>query len=338
MLSKIKNKLLKELSYQTGLYTVAPEFLSLIMTMKCNFRCKSCSIWEKDAGAELDSDGWQKVIASLAEELGPRTFVEINGGEALIRKDLVISCIRELKKHFHKVALNSNGSLLDRETVFALKDAGLDTVKLSLYSLDKNIHDSLRGHESAFDQACRALENVRESGLALEIGLLITAENIRQAPALIEHLREMNGVSIILQPLDELVESAESKNLAGNALPRDLWPAADDVNAFFDFISANNKNIKNSTANIDAMRRYYLFPPDILSYRCFAGQRNLVIYPNGDAALCFKGNVLGNILETGAKNILMNAQRQRLAIKKCPKYCRIVGCNFSRGLKEYFSR
>ena len=47
-MQKLSNKILKEISYHNGSYLVPPEFLSLIITMHCNFRCRSCAIWQKE--------------------------------------------------------------------------------------------------------------------------------------------------------------------------------------------------------------------------------------------------------------------------------------------------
>lgn len=334
-MNKITNKILKEFSYQTGLYTTPPEFLSLIVTMRCNFHCKSCSIWQKVNHHELNKDNWKNIIDTLSKYLNPDTFVEINGGEPLIRKDFIVFCIKELKNHFKKVALNSNGLLINERILEELQQAGLDLIKVSFYSLNKKTHNYLRGHELAFNYAKKAIKLINAKNIALEVGLLLTQQNIKEAPTLIKYLQKLPNTSIILQPLDERVESIESKNLEKNALITDLWPTKDSVNSFFDYILQNNKCIKNSLVNIEAIRQYYLNPKNILKYRCFAGQRNLVIYPNGDVALCFKSEIIGNIEKQNLKQILRNASDQRRKMKKCKKYCRIVGCNFSRGFKEF---
>lgn len=333
-MSKIIEKLYKEISYQTGQYTIPPEFLSLIITMRCNFRCQSCSIWQKTNHDELDKEDWKNIVDKLSSTLKPSTFVEINGGEPLIRKGLCLFLIKELKKYFYKIALNSNGLLIDEKTLDEMKEARLDTVKISFYSLNKEIHNTLRGHSLAFDQAKKAIELINQKGINLEVGLLITAQNIKGAPDLIEYLQALPNTSIILQPLDEKIESVESKDKTSNNLITDLWPAKNDVNHFFNWILHNNQNIKNSSTHIEAIRQYYLNPENILKYRCFAGQRNLVVYPNGDTTFCFKHGSIGNLKKQDPKKILKNAITERKKIKDCQKYCRIVGCNFSRGLKE----
>ena len=333
-MNRIVNKLLKEVSYQSGAYTIPPEFVSLVITMRCNFRCRSCSIWKKTNHDELDEASWKKIVEKLAKTLKPNTFIEINGGEALIKKELVLFLIKELKKHFKQVALNSNGLLINAEILTELKQAGLDLLKLSFYSLDETVHNDLRGHNSAYSHAKRAIQLINEQGIALEIGLLLTSKNIQTAPALIKYLQALPNTSIILQPLDEEVESTESKDRTKNKLITELWPTRNEVDNFFDWVVLNHQKIKNSLINIQAIRQYYTNPKDILKYRCFAGQRNLVIYPNGNVALCFKGSVVGNIHQQELEVILKQATGERKKIKHCQKYCRIVGCNFSRGLKE----
>jgi len=295
-----------------------------------------CSFWQKEHIDELSSSDWKQIVEKLKTVLNKDTFIEISGGEPLLRKDLVFDLIKNLKKTFNKVSLNSNGLLLDKQTVNELKNSGLDAVKLSLYSLDSAIHNHLRGHDEAFKCAETAVKTINEAGLELEIGLLLTSKNIRQAPDLIQYLQSLSNTSIIIQPLDEKVESDESKDMTTNSVQSELWPSEDDVSFFFDWLTANSKSIKNSPTNLNAIHEYYLNPERVLNYRCFAGQRNLIVYPNGDSSFCFKRKSIGNLVDSDLKDLLTKAKDERLQIKKCPKYCRIIGCNFSRGLKEYF--
>ena len=103
-----------------------------------------CSIW-KNNFPELSDEKWLKIGEEVKNSLPKNTFLEINGGEPLIRKDLTISLIKKLKQKFDCVALNSNGVLINAETVKELEKSGLDILKISFYSLDKNIVNSLRG-------------------------------------------------------------------------------------------------------------------------------------------------------------------------------------------------
>ncbi|NQU77479.1 radical SAM protein, partial [Candidatus Falkowbacteria bacterium] len=263
---------------------------------------------------------------------------EINGGEPLTRKKLVILLTKELKKHFLKVGLNSNGSLINKEVLNQLEQSGLDVIKISFYSLNKETHNYLRGCPQAFDSAQKAIELIQKSKINLEVALLITAQNIKEAPELIQHLQTLPNISIIIQPLDEKIESQGSRNWHSNNLITSLWPKEKDVNNFFDFVLQNNQKIKNPKPNLKAIWQYYLNPNQVPNSRCFTGQRNLVIYPNANVSLCFKGETIGNLNEQNLKKILKNAKSTRKKIKKCPKYCHVIGCNYSRGFKELFTK
>jgi len=337
MINKIKNKLLLELSYQNGKKILKPEFLSLIVTFKCNFRCPSCFIWERPSEPEMDIKDWQKIADQIQETLPKTSFIEINGGEALIKKDLTIGLIKSLKSRgFSKVALNSNGSTINNQTVDELIKSGLDIIKISLYSLNKEIHDRMRGFSGAYEVARGAVEMASKNGLKTEVAILLTAENVKSLPELIGWINQLNNISAIIQPLDEKIESPESENQDGNYLPQESWPQPEDVKNFFDWLKGNSQKIKNSQRTLELIKKYYLNPKKITRFRCFAGQRNLVIYPNGNVTFCFKRGPIGNVRQEALKDILKRATAERKNIKKCPKYCRILGCNFSRGLKEFF--
>lgn len=338
ILPKIATKLTREFSYLTGKFTTLPEYVSLIITFDCNFKCRSCSVWTKTNRSELDETKWQEISEQLCHSLPSSTFVEINGGEPLLHKSLAINLIKKLKNHFSTVALNTNGSTIDEAILIELKVAGLDIIKLSLYSLDSTTHNNLRGSDIAFDHAINAIKLINQNGLKLEIGALITSQNIAELPKLISYINSLSNTSIILQPLDEKIESIESKNLSTTALPQDLWPDEKDSISFFNWLKeeANLNKIKNSPMALEAIEKYYLNPKNALSYRCFAGQRNLIIYPNGDLSFCFKRPKFGNISEGSIINPIKAADNERSRIKECSKYCRIVGCNISKGVKEIF--
>jgi MoaA/NifB/PqqE/SkfB family radical SAM enzyme len=333
MVLRIKRKLLQELSYLDGKYYCPPDFLSLMITFKCNFKCLSCAIWEKDS-VELSKNDWLKIASGLKGSLPKSTFVEINGGEALIEKDLVLKIIMELKKYFDSVALNSNGSLINTQTISEIERAGLDILKISFYSLDSQTHNLLRGMPFAYDNALRAIKLAVTSKITPEVGILITDKNIEGIPALVNYLKALGEIDIILQPLDERLDLKEFKINNINRLIKSLWPKKSEVKKLFFWATDNSHLFKNSKENIEVIEKYYLKPSSILKYRCFAGQRNLVIYPNGDVVFCFKGSSIGNLTEKSVKVILKKAVDERKNIKNCRKYCRIVGCNFSRGIKE----
>ena len=89
-INKLKKRIFQELSYKTGKYLIPPEIISLVVTYRCNFKCKACTVWRMDDFPELPQDEWMKISENLRSILSPNTAVEISGGEPLIRKEMVI--------------------------------------------------------------------------------------------------------------------------------------------------------------------------------------------------------------------------------------------------------
>ncbi|OGY48968.1 MAG: hypothetical protein A3B89_02985 [Candidatus Buchananbacteria bacterium RIFCSPHIGHO2_02_FULL_40_13] len=337
---KIIGKILLELSYFTGRNFYRSDYVSLITTWRCNLKCRTCDIWKKtEFDEEMGILNWLIISGQLKAYLSSKSFIEINGGEALIKKNLTIALISDLKKHFKTVALNTNGFLITPAVIQELEKTGLDQLKVSWYSLEADSHNFIRGSEMAFKNAAQAVALVAQSKIKLEVGILVTSYNVNQIPSLVDYLYNLGGVAIIIQPLDEIIESAWSKDMAKNEIVLDLWPTAAKSKELFTWLKNNSFKLKNSPANLAVLADYYLKPQSVLKYRCFAGQRNLVVYPTGDISFCFKRRFIGNVKKEKLKEIMQrSAVLERRGIRDCSKYCRLIGCNFSRGLWEIVRR
>ena len=340
--NKIKKRILQEIGYATGRYFISPEIVSLVVTFKCNFRCRACTVWRTKKYPELSQTEWKKISVDLQAALSEKTSVEISGGEPLLRKDLVYFLVHDLKKFFKNVGINTNGSLLDAETIENLKTKGIDFVKISLYSLKNEIHDDLRGFVGAAENAKKAIDLSQKENIRVDVGVLITAKNIADIPALAEYYNrpEYDKVSIVLQPLDEPIGTAPTSGLDKTATIENLWPDDESVKKLFSWLKKNGtKKIKNSPASLAAIEKYYLDQKSVLRRRCFAGQRSLVVYPDGQLALCYKGAIIGNMACENLHHILggEKAKKERLSSKKCSRNCRIIGCNFSKTIPEIFN-
>ena len=154
---------------------------------------------------------------------------------------------------------------------------------------------------------------------------------------MIEKFSHQNNIVFNLQSLDENYQSVDFFDLNKNYLPAELWPEAKAVAGLFGWLYQNhNAKIKNNLANLKLMEKYYLLPASSLALRCFTGQKNLAINPDGAVMICLKRPPIGNVKKQTLKQILFSRQaiETRKAIKTCGKYCRIKGFNFSRGILE----
>lgn len=112
-------------------------YMRLSVTQSCNFRCKYCmpDNIECTKSAELSFDKMYDICHS-AVKLGVEK-IRITGGEPLIRKDIVDFCQRVSSINgLRELTMTTNGSLLS-EYAFALKEAGVRRLNISLDTLSE---------------------------------------------------------------------------------------------------------------------------------------------------------------------------------------------------------
>ncbi|MBQ8227377.1 MAG: radical SAM protein [Clostridia bacterium] len=139
----------------------------------CNQKCKFCYAagQPKSQTAELNTSDWKVIIDKLYKANVP--MVTFTGGEPTMREDLP-----QLVAHAQKfiTRLNTNGINLTPELVHELKNAGLDSVQVTLYSHDEAIHNELIGSEH-FKDTINGIKNAVSQGLDISINTPLCRKN-----------------------------------------------------------------------------------------------------------------------------------------------------------------
>jgi cyclic pyranopterin phosphate synthase len=156
-------------------------YLRISVTDKCNLRCRYCMPAE---GVPLRRHEDLLSLEQLAEAaraavgLGV-TKVRLTGGEPLVRRGIVelvrmIAAIPGL----HDLALTTNGTLLAARAS-ELRDAGLDSVNISLDTLDAaRYREITRG--GSLDEALAGVHAARAQGLPLKINMVVLDHESRR--------------------------------------------------------------------------------------------------------------------------------------------------------------
>src|SRR5947209_17117169 len=124
-------------------------YLRVSITDRCNERCTYCMPHEFQEWLpreEILSYEETLRLIRLAAELGV-TKIRVTGGEPLTRRG-VLDLIREIPKiaGIDSIGLSTNGTLLGREIqsrvtmAAALRDAGVQSVNVSLDTLDRQVY------------------------------------------------------------------------------------------------------------------------------------------------------------------------------------------------------
>ena len=158
-----------------------PHAISIDITNKCNLRCLHCfnnSGENEICKDEMTDNEVLNFIGSLKD--ANLYNVCFCGGETLIRKELLIECIRTIKKSGSHASMVTNGILADKKTILELERAGIDAIQFSLDGLEIS-HNKLRNKDGVFQSVIDAIRIVlNETKVHLSIAFSPTSFNTEE--------------------------------------------------------------------------------------------------------------------------------------------------------------
>jgi MoaA/NifB/PqqE/SkfB family radical SAM enzyme len=161
---------------QIALGKYIPETVSIELTRQNSSRYPSGTVAE-----ELDA-GTIKRIIDEALELG--TFIiTFTENDPLLREG-VFELIEYVDKKRAIVNCSTWGTDFSRETASRLKNAGLHSLMVGIYSTDPEKHDAIRKSEGAYEKAVSAIRLALEAGLVVVMTTHASPSNIKELPAL----------------------------------------------------------------------------------------------------------------------------------------------------------
>lgn len=162
-------------------------------TYRCNLKCKHCYL---DAGgekrSELSTDEAKHVLDVLSKMAGVGLpALSFSGGEPLIRKDFY-EVATYAKKRKCYVSLATSGTLITKDNVKKIKDAGVDYVEISVDGATRQVHDSFRGVPGAFESAIEGVKRCLEEGLDTCIATVFHRENLVELDEIIKLAKQLD--------------------------------------------------------------------------------------------------------------------------------------------------
>jgi len=315
------------LSREVKARPVAGENALIYLTYRCTSRCKTCTIWKRKPPSgqeELDWRAWQGVLDDLINS-GVKN-IEIFGGDALLRKDIIFDFISYCRLHGIDIYFATNGNLLDKETADSLIKAGLHTIYFSIDDLGSG-HDEIRGIKGAISRVIQALEFVLEAkgDSAFPNVVTITTLSSLNSDNLYKILRFLDRYSLDTIKLRRLAEFRPEKietSGVGGILPTPFFMTSDG--------SSHLPNLRQANWILSAVKQLIKHQVqfrnevdywDFLGYsvdqlasgsygihRCLMAAIMPTISPFGDVTPCpfYDGYILGNVLEKPFRQIWNN--------------------------------
>jgi len=146
-------------------------------------------------------------IARLAQ-LFVREGVEkirLTGGEPLLRRDIerLVAMLARIRG-VQDIALTTNGALLTRDKAFALRDAGLKRITISLDALDDAVFRRMNDVEFPVARVLEAIDAAEEAGLApIKIDVVVKrGENDNGIVEIAERFRGTGHVVRFIEYMD----------------------------------------------------------------------------------------------------------------------------------------
>lgn len=146
----------------------------------CNFACKMCYV-RKTAG-QIQAEGkhlrdWTEwlELARQCREAGT-LFLLLTGGEPFLYPHF-----RDLYTALHRmgflISINSNGTLIDEETVAWLKTVAPSRINITLYGTSPETYERICGNQDGYRRATRAIDMLQEAGIPVVINASMIPEN-----------------------------------------------------------------------------------------------------------------------------------------------------------------
>ncbi len=328
------NNILQSLPLMLG---SKPVYYLIHVTGRCNASCSHCFYWREinndDGKGEIKLEEFEKI----SKEIGRLLIINLCGAEPYMRDDLCdIARIFVKNNDCRLLTIPSNGLMTDRIVNYArrLCKENPKTFFRFSFSLDgpKEIHDSIRGIPNMFDKVCRTIHEVAAlhehfSNFALIVGTIFSR-------------RTQSHILNFLDWIEENLPVDQSNVMFVRGDPRSRRML--DVN--LDIYKKVARRVMRKSANskadrqIDALLSYSMFLNTLntvvraksnlskRAFRCFAGQKHLVIGKNADIYPCElleKSWSMGNLrdFDYNINNLLKSPQAKKVVRWILEKHC-----------------
>ena len=261
-----------------------PNMMSFAINDDCNAACKHCSFYsgvDDKTKKELTLKEAKKVIKD-AQELGV-SVINFVGGEPLLREDFP-QILKSVDKDLSTTVMFTNGFYLE-EKARELKDAGLDSVYISIDSADSRKHDILRGKKGIFEKAITGIRTAKDVGLSVGISCCITPETYKDGE------------------FDKVVKLAKEigvhEVLIFDAMPTGRFKMRDDLvdnNGWIEDMIEDSKKYNDDSSYPGVL--LWAYATSHRSAGCACGTSYFYVSPYGDIMPCdFNHAKFGNLRE-----------------------------------------
>lgn len=270
-----------------------PVKVTLCITDNCNLGCKHC-FFEKASytGNELNTSQWISIIADIAEH--QIYSVGITGGEPFLRPD-IFELLDALETLDIQTSINTNGTLLEEESIGMLAAYENLTIDLSVYGKDHSTFEEFCGKD-LFDNLCNSVRLMNEHHINYTIVCNWDMRFRTDVYEYIEHFANLGANRFYLHPIKKVGRAKSLIQKGTVTISRDhfLYGLARLATRHGIYITVEDfYNTFDFPIPVD------LTDLEVYFNGCIAGKTKMAVLPNGDVVPCIVDQfaIVGNVLD-----------------------------------------
>jgi radical SAM protein with 4Fe4S-binding SPASM domain len=172
-----------------------PLSVQLDLTYRCNERCVHCYLDHHDHGEMTTAE-----IKDLLDQMAAAGvfYLTISGGEILMRRDF-FEILEHARLRTFCIKLKTNGILIRKREADRIRDLGVESVQISIYSHIPEVHDAITKLPGSLKQSIEAIRRLRTHGIHVIMANVLMVQNVRDYAGVRALAAEL-GAQFILDP------------------------------------------------------------------------------------------------------------------------------------------
>ncbi len=172
-----------------------PLSVHLDVTYRCNERCVHCYLDHDDHG-EMTTAEIRSVLKQLAD--AGVFFLTLSGGEVLMRMDF-FEILEYARSLLFDVKIKTNAFMIGRKEAERIRDLGVRTVQVSIYSHRPEIHDGITKLPQSLKRSIAGIRFLQSCGIKVTIANVLMRQNLNDYAGVKALAREL-GAEYTIDP------------------------------------------------------------------------------------------------------------------------------------------
>src|SRR4029077_4993698 len=103
-------------------------------------------------------------------------FLTFSGGEVFLRPDF-LGIVEYARRLMFNVKIKTNAVMIREQEARRIRDLGIDTIQISVYSHRAEVHDAITKLPHSFERTVKAIRFLRDQGLRVTIAKVLMPAN-----------------------------------------------------------------------------------------------------------------------------------------------------------------